>query len=860
MFDACAGRPGFPRKAGFLAFRTLLLGTLLATPVSAADPGPSPHRFIPARGLVAYAEFDGLDAHAEAWKATAASALLDRTTAGAMMRELARQVTDRLLRARDGGKQAGADVIAVHDHLTRHGFAVAVFELKGNPASFGVVLNGVGRDGPRGRFERLFRLGTDPAGRGKIPTPVRFRGRDLYQVFEVARGNKPPGPAGRIETAAPARLRALEDIRLVANLGEDKRPDPIPVPPTPGGGRAAAPWLSWWFEGVDLIVIAAPNGAPADRDVGDKKTSPAFSHNDQVAAVLDTIEGTEGNASSHPGYSAARAAGKDIQGFQPDGLFFAEPEAIGLLIGLQAAGGGGLPHYRGVVLPTAPYMKGDVPYFAPGPDFPWANTQAATQRARMQAMGMKVPPPALAVPTKSLPSTRADAPSTKYASVPGRLTPIGSPVSSPPPPEVPKGVSDLQAPSPSPFPLEAGLTHAKRDENPAPGLASDGIKRVVGRWGFQGKALVTDLRVETIPPPKGIVGLLDQPGFRKDRLPPIPRGVVAFTVGSLDLGKSYPRLVTLLDSCGLASGEIVVQVEQVLREGTGLRLREDVLSHLGPTWCAYRLPSLVKDGKSGVSSHVLLSGLDDAAGFGKVVDTIAARFNAYIRKEEAGDDGKDEGGRAAAPMLALEPLKAPERGYRLTSPAGLVPWLSEMFQPTVLIGTSHVAFATDPARAREALVPEGEAGGRWEPTGELVKTFAGLPETLTFLSVGDPKDSAWPGLIANLPVLVQTMGSALDDSDAPSTSNVLAGLGISRPGGFRVRVDPDQVPRADDLRAPLFPGVVAVAGLDGGFRLVSREAFPFTCLGGTLSLQPTMRWTSKDGFTRDVKFQYTFGD
>lgn len=49
--------------------------------------------------------------------------------------------------------------------------------------------------------------------------------------------------------------------------------------------------------------------------------------------------------------------------------------------------------YAGMTLPSGKYMHDDVQYFPPGPDFPWANTQAATQRARMQAMGLDVPAP-----------------------------------------------------------------------------------------------------------------------------------------------------------------------------------------------------------------------------------------------------------------------------------------------------------------------------------------------------------------------------------------------------------------------------------------------------------------------------------
>jgi hypothetical protein len=39
--------------------------------------------------------------------------------------------------------------------------------------------------------------------------------------------------------------------------------------------------------------------------------------------------------------------------------------------------------YGGMTLPSGKYLRDDVQYFAPGPEFPWANTQAATQRARL---------------------------------------------------------------------------------------------------------------------------------------------------------------------------------------------------------------------------------------------------------------------------------------------------------------------------------------------------------------------------------------------------------------------------------------------------------------------------------------------
>jgi hypothetical protein len=57
--------------------------------------------------------------------------------------------------------------------------------------------------------------------------------------------------------------------------------------------------------------------------------------------------------------------------------------AVTSLVGCQA-------EYAGMTLPSGKYLYDDVQYFAPGPDFPWANTNAAVQRARMQQLGIDV--------------------------------------------------------------------------------------------------------------------------------------------------------------------------------------------------------------------------------------------------------------------------------------------------------------------------------------------------------------------------------------------------------------------------------------------------------------------------------------
>src|ERR1700757_3089030 len=69
----------------------------------------------------------------------------------------------------------------------------------------------------------------------------------------------------------------------------------------------------------------------------------------------------------------------------------------GLSVGWLLPSAGCQVEYGGMTLPSGRYMHDDVQYFPSGPDFPWANTQAATQRARMRAMGIE-PPPAGSIP------------------------------------------------------------------------------------------------------------------------------------------------------------------------------------------------------------------------------------------------------------------------------------------------------------------------------------------------------------------------------------------------------------------------------------------------------------------------------
>jgi hypothetical protein len=106
--------------------------------------------------------------------------------------------------------------------------------------------------------------------------------------------------------------------------------------------------------------------------------------------------------------------------------------------------------YAGMTLPSGRYMHDDVQYFPSGPDFPWANTQAAAQRARMRAMGIEPPPPVGTAPVAPGALERVQMPGAG-AGINPNVQPMppapGQPV---PPQPMPPGAGALPAPAPQP--------------------------------------------------------------------------------------------------------------------------------------------------------------------------------------------------------------------------------------------------------------------------------------------------------------------------------------------------------------------------------------------------------------------------
>ena len=104
---------------------------------------------MPRDNLIFYVDFDGLDAHVEAWQKTAAYKMLNQTPLGVMLEEVASQLLDKGLESVTNRKLSGAETITLVKLMARKGWVLAInANLTGaNPFVGTLVLRGAaGKD------------------------------------------------------------------------------------------------------------------------------------------------------------------------------------------------------------------------------------------------------------------------------------------------------------------------------------------------------------------------------------------------------------------------------------------------------------------------------------------------------------------------------------------------------------------------------------------------------------------------------------------------------------------------------------------------------------------------------------------
>ena len=229
------------------------------TKVKAATPTPPDTRplarFIPRDNLVVYAETDGLDAHADAWKKTSAYKMLNDTSLGEVLEAMAAQLADRALAANPNRKVNGAEVVALGKMLAQRGFAFGLnVDPKGDrPVHATLVVRSAAAREYKAAFSRSMGM---LMGSTK-PQLVKKEGRAVANVGD--KGHTWAWWAEPGENDVVFAIASADDADLVIETANKKRPSAADHPV-----RVELAKADNGFEPAGLFFVdpaACPDGA-----------------------------------------------------------------------------------------------------------------------------------------------------------------------------------------------------------------------------------------------------------------------------------------------------------------------------------------------------------------------------------------------------------------------------------------------------------------------------------------------------------------------------------------------------------------------------------------------------------------------
>lgn len=400
-------------------------------------------------------------------------------------------------------------------------------------------------------------------------------------------------------------------------------------------------------------------------------------------------------------------------------------------------------------------------------------------------------------------------------------------------------------------------------------MGLDGLVRIVGRWGFQGRATLTSLRLEMPAPRRGLLTAFNQPGFRTDHLPVIPPDARSFVLASLVTNEFT---VQIRDATRKLDPSARVELA-LLRSGLGVdalaKQLEELVRHLGPEWALIDVPDAAEPAASRARPHpVLVATVDDPTAFDRLATPLAAAADRQLGQLEKSRKKRSDGGHQAA-SYGMKRLPAPDRGFRIDLPgitvsegenaAPIAIIEGQAYSGYLVVGERSVALAFDLESARRVLMRHEPSGQPWKASGEAARVFEGLPPSLTLLSVSDPKRCGIPEWIVGVPASVRwlTIGAIAAQDKANGTAWFLLNLfGQPRPGQIWLRLAPQDVPTEAEIRSYFFPSVLAAAVDDRGYRILQREPLPFAGLASELAFH--QGWKIDWSFRDWPKLRYQF--
>ncbi len=694
-------------------------------------------RFVPRDKLILYVDFDGVDAHAEAWQKTAAYKMLNQTPLGVMLEEVAAQLLDKALESVPNHKLTGAEIVTLVKLMARKGWVLALnANLKGaNPFVGTLVLRGA-------------------AAKDKKIKSITSR------LIGTLMG---PEPKPRIERKAGRVLVVV-----------------------PRGSAVDAGWV-WWPEKDDLVIgFMQPSNSDAIIAALDGKAPSAAGH-----AILKELARPEGSfvplmtAILDPTVAPAEPKTKTTEFF----------DQLKTTIGLSRL------------------------------DYRWGFDDDAL----MSVTGLVAPTtrkPALAIFDQPPLDTK-------------NLIPM------------PEGVESFVMLSLSP----AKALEAVSQIGPA-GEVKEQIDELMEKVRSQSRIDFDKDFLSNLGPRMAIYLEPGRSAAATDEAPQTPAGLagldpmamLAFLQGAL------PKLTLVAElrdpvTFGKAMDSIMLIVNKELK--------------------AQAMEKAAEDGAADEAGQ----GPAQARGPGRDLGGAAGPGGRPARRRSLKN--------TPAPEFRLMPgnVKIYMLSVPTDSPLKILP---PGVRPTIRMEGNHIAFSPTSEAARAALDTVTKKG--WKPGPDVEQALSHLPPGPIFLAVGDPRETV-PSFLASLPGTLQAqINSAIALSaggspgarpggtgpgqpgagpgygpggSAPGSGGPRGGRSFSMPGmsgrpGFpggsgppgapapntsaaeggsqdamiQLKVDAAKLPKAEELKALMFPSTLAVVVDDTSIRLVSRESFP----------------------------------
>jgi len=391
--------------------------------------------------------------------------------------------------------------------------------------------------------------------------------------------------------------------------------------------------------------------------------------------------------------------------------------------------------------------------------------------------------------------------------------------------------------------------------NTPPELGLQAVKSLDYRWGFQEKETVSVLRVTAPKPRQGLLALVDQPTFDKAGLPPIPDGVTAFSVFSFAPKSLYDQVTTLAKTFNPQAGTQIDAISDQVKAKTRLRLKEDILGHLGPKLAIYVAPAPKATAATAATTETkapapamnpltallggaeiprltLIADIDDPVAFGRVLDELMIQVNQGLRSAMPALPGA--GGGAGAPSskgargpnsgIEFKLVPGPNKVYMIVFPSSLVGMIPSYIRPTIRVSAKHVVFSIAPDAARQALEVKG--GGAAVTT--YAATLQPAPPNLLFVNVTDPTETL-PSALAGFPGALQTKVNEARHAAAAAAPAPVAPEGAdpnAADADVVLTVEAAKLPTAAAIKPFLFASSSSVSVDPAGIKLISREAFP----------------------------------